>query len=74
MRIVVSQNYCGSGDSEDEPEIRDDRDETTFAVEYQTLCPTAVVFAGGGQFRSLPEAIQSVETLLADRMRWHDAG
>jgi hypothetical protein len=74
VRIVVSPKYDGSGDSEDEPEIRDDRDETTFVVEYQTLCPTEVVFAGGGQFRSLPEAIRSVETLLGGRVRWYDAG
>jgi len=74
VRIVVSPKYYGSGDCEDEPQIADDRDEDTFLVEYQTLSPTVVVFAGGGQFCSLPEAIRSVEALLAGKVRWHDAG
>jgi len=74
VRIVVAPFYIGSGDHEDEPAIAGDRDEETFVVEYQTLNHAVVEFAGGGQFRSLQEAMRSVESRLVGRIRWHDAG
>ncbi len=74
VRILVSPKYYGSGDFEDEPEIADDRDQETFVVEYQTLDLSETKFAGGGQYGSLVEAMESAESVLAGRIRWHDAG
>jgi hypothetical protein len=66
--------FHGSGDYEDEPSIADDRDEQTFVALFQTLDSAATRFAGGGQFRTLAEAVQHTEALLVAGVRWHDAG
>lgn len=74
VRIALSPTFHGSGDHEDDPAIADDRDQQTFVVLFQTLDSTATRFAGGGQFRSLAEAVQHTEALLVAGVRWHDAG
>lgn len=74
VRIVVSPVFHGSGDHEDDPSIAADRDEETFVVLFQTLDSAATRLAGGGQFRTLVEAVQHTEALLATGVRWQDGG
>jgi hypothetical protein len=70
VRIVRQSVRYGTGDYEDPPDIRDDRDAECFAVRYQTS--TGSGFGGGGQFDTLEEAIKNVEQLIPS-IEWSEA-
>lgn len=72
VRIVRRDTFYGTGDHEDPPEIRDDQDVTTFAVWFDPAPQAGIFNAGGGQYRSLVEAIAAVEQAVGATLTWQD--
>ena len=70
VRIVRQSVRYGSGDYEDPPDIRDDRDGECFAVLFQNS--TGSGFGGGGQYDTLEEAIEYVAQLVPG-VEWSEA-
>ncbi len=61
--------YFGTGDWEDDPEIRDDRSVETFYIEYETSTGLPR-WVGGGQFSTFNEAKAAAEHVCNNRIIW----
>ena len=59
--ICHSDFYPGTGDYEDDFEIREDREISCFAVWFESITEKDVLSAGGGYYLSLDEAVNVVE-------------
>lgn len=59
--VCRSDVFPGTGDCEDEEDIREDRDIDCFCVWFEDFTAKGRICAGGGYFLSLPEATESVE-------------
>ena len=68
--VKIQKEYIlhGTGDHEDPPEVRDDRDVECYYVYYEDLIRKGSFNVGGGGFLSLDEAVYSVET--SGDVRW----
>lgn len=62
VRILREPIRFGSGDYEDEDDIREDEQVETFYVEYGSTTERGRFNAGGGGHASLAEAIATVES------------
>ena len=62
VKILKWHIFYGTGDYEDSPEIRDDRDVECYYVFYENLIEKGSFNACGGGFLSIDEAVRSVET------------
>lgn len=71
FRIYLYPFWVGSGDEEDEPNIRDDKVGPAYVVKFQTAEPLSP-WTGGGQYESLNDAKQSVASTLGPTLRWDD--
>jgi hypothetical protein len=72
VRIVKRDTFHGSGDEEDSPEVREDQKVTTFAVWFESTTQPGTFNAGGGQYRSLAEAVAATEHLVGATLTWHE--
>ena len=60
VRIELRQIRIGSGDWQDDPEVRDDYKVPTYVVNFETTVGEPR-WVGGGQFSCLADAITEVE-------------
>lgn len=74
IRIVLSPVFFGSGDYEDEDEVREDRNEPTFYVEYGSTTERGIFNSRGGGFLSLDSAVAAAEASLGGNgsVTWQD--
>lgn len=70
VRIVRQERWYGTGDVEDPPALRDDRDVECFRVMFETADVGEPHFAGGGQHLTVEDAIHAVETLVGATLQW----
>ena len=68
--IVRAEVFYGSGDYDDPPEIREDRDVDAFQVWFETPPGSGEFRAGSQQFLSLREAMDAMDRLLPAPPRW----
>lgn len=73
VRIIHSTITPGSGDHEDPPERRDDRNEECYYVQYGSITQRGNFNAGGGGGATLEAAIKVAESVpgIGPTMRWH---
>ena len=67
VRIIRQDHWWGSGDYEDPPEVRDDREVECFRVIYEIADKSG--FTGGGQHLTLEEAMSEVQE-VGRSLRW----
>jgi hypothetical protein len=70
LRILKHGWYYGSGDSEDEESIREDREGEFYYVEYGSPTNPTEYKVGGGCFNSLEEAMKSVQEATRNTVSW----
>lgn len=70
IRIERQEVRFGSGDYEDPPDLRDDRDETVYVVWYESPPGSGEFPAGGGQYQSVEEAVEAVERTCGESVVW----
>lgn len=70
--IVITRGnvFLGSGDHEDPPEVRDDREAETFRLWFESPPGSGEYPACGGQFLSVEDAVEHASKLLASPPRW----
>jgi hypothetical protein len=73
VRITKSSIWYGSGDYEDPPEIRQDREVECYYVWFESLTERGRFNAGGGACLTLAEAKSQVEKLTYGTVRWQQA-
>ncbi len=69
VRICESDIAYGTGDYEDSPEIRDDRQVRCFYIEYERAGSSGE-YTGGGTFFSIAEAEQDVAAHTNGTVTW----
>ena len=57
IRIIHSPIRYGSGDHEDLPEVENDREQSTFYIQYGSTTERGVFNASGGGYPTLAEAV-----------------
>ena len=62
--------FYGSGDPEDPPEFREDRDEETYYSWYESPAHQGTYPAGGGCASSLEKAKEMVADNLRQQVKW----
>jgi hypothetical protein len=72
VRIVKRDTFYGSGDHEDLPEDRENQNVTTFAVWFESTAQPGTFNTGGGQYRSLEDAVAGAEKLVGATLKWHE--
>jgi len=73
IAIVRRNEWYGSGDDEDPPEVADDREVETFEILYaDPQAPTRFI-AGGGRYSTLEEARAAAEAACGATVRWQEA-
>ena len=70
VRIVRQEVWYGTGDHEDPPDVREDREVECFAVLFETALGAEPSYVGGGQFESVDAAVRHVEEVLALPVAW----
>ncbi|HZN69580.1 MAG TPA: hypothetical protein VFB66_30170 [Tepidisphaeraceae bacterium] len=69
VRVIKCTYFLGSGDVEDPPEVRDDRDAECYYVRYSPpIGPFRDTTAG--PYFSLDEALRDAERVLGDAVQW----
>jgi hypothetical protein len=71
IRIVAGTLLYGSGDDEDPPEIANDEQVACYYVAYESPPGSGCFPAGGGRFRSIDEAVATVERTIAGPITWY---
>jgi hypothetical protein len=62
--------FYGSGDHEDPPEVRDDREQETYYISYSSPGQRGTYLAGGGCGLKLGEAKAIAEHTLNQKIDW----
>lgn len=62
----------GSGDYQVPPEIQNDQNIENYTILYGTPGKKWIICAGGGQYLTLPEAIERVEQIVGKTVKWLD--
>ena len=70
IAVVRRDIMYGSGDYEDPPEVAEDRTIETFEVLYASPTNPRQFSAGGGQFRTLDEALAAAELACGSTVHW----
>jgi len=70
--VVITRGsvFYGTGDHEDPPDVRDDREVETYSLWVESPPGSGEFPAGGGQFLALDEAVEHASKLLASPPRW----
>jgi hypothetical protein len=69
VRISRCSVWPGSGDHEDPPELKEDREIECYALEFQTPVGTPA-WVGGGYYASEKDASDAAEMRLGESLRW----
>lgn len=68
--IIKEDMWPGSGDSEDPPEIADDRYVPCVSVWFESPPTKGMYNAGGGYYLAVDEAIRAVTNLIGGEISW----
>lgn len=72
VRILESDTAFGTGDIEDQPDIRDDKRIKCFYVDWCTAGTSDWRFVGFGPYESLTEAMAHVTKLTNGTVVWQE--
>jgi len=70
IKIVLSSVWPGSGDYEDPPDIRDDREVECYYAWHESPAEPRRFSSGAGPSATLLEAIEMVERATNGTVRW----
>ena len=70
VKITKSQVWYGSGDYEDPPEIREDREVECYYVWYESPAEGGTFKSRSGAFATLSEAMAEVDRVTSGTVRW----
>lgn len=70
--VVITRGnmFFGSGDEEDPPALREDREVQTFRIWFESPPGSDNFPAGGGQYLSIDDAMEGVSKLLPNVPQW----
>ncbi|WP_297429973.1 hypothetical protein [Clostridium sp.] len=70
LRIVKSDMMYGSGDYEDESELRDDKKVECYHIEYESMNEKGVFNSRSTGFLTLSEAMKNAEEVTNPQISW----